>query len=351
MTEQSSEVRPLYWDQDVFMVLDQRLLPGKEKYIACTTAEKAINAIKTMAVRGAPAVGLTGAAAVVLGAKNIVASDIETFLKKFDRLCERVKRARPTGYNLEWAVERMRSVLIENADKDIPDIVGELRKTAEAMIEEDVSINRAMGQWGKVVIPPNGRVLTYCNAGALATGGYGTALGVIRAAWEEGKNIKVFACETRPFFQGSRLTVFELTKDKIPVTLITDNTAGFLMQQRKIDVVIVGADRITANGDVANKIGTYTLAVLAKAHNIPFYVAAPRSTIDSLRTRGDQIPIEQRPAKEVITIGNRYIAPQHTDVLYYAFDVTPSRYISGIITEVGIITKPYKRNIREALQK
>lgn len=346
-----NSVRPLFWDGDTFVILDQRLLPSKEVYIACTTPDKAINAIKNMAVRGAPAVGLAGAAAVALGAKNIVASDPETFLKKFDRLCERVKKARPTGYNLEWAVEVMRSVIVENLSENIPEMVQKLREKAEALIEEDIAINKAIGKWGKAVIPPDSTVLTYCNAGALATGGYGTALGVIRAAWEEGKNIQVIACETRPYLQGSRLTVYELMKDNIPVTLITDNAAGFLMQKKKIDVIIVGADRITANGDVANKIGTYTLGVLAKNHNIPFYVAAPRSTIDSMKTRGDQIPIEERPGKEITHIGNKSIAPDNTKTLYYAFDVTPAKYISGIITEVGIITRPYTKNIRMALQK
>ncbi len=349
--QRDGQVRPLFWENDTFMILDQRLLPAKEKYIACNTPEKAINAIKNMAVRGAPAVGLTGAAAVALGARKIVAADLGTFLKKFDKLCDRVKKARPTGYNLEWAVETMRSVIVESPSDDIGEIIKRLREKAEKLIEEDIEINRAIGKWGKAIIPPNSVVLTYCNAGALATGGYGTALGVIRAAWEDGKKLEVLACETRPYLQGSRLTVYELMKDNIPVTLITDNTAGFLMQRKKIDVIVVGADRITANGDVANKIGTYSLAVLAKNHNIPFYVAAPRSTIDSLKTKGDQIPIEERPGREVTFIGNKPIAPANTKVLYYAFDITPSKYISGIITEVGIITRPYTKNIRLALQK
>lgn len=351
MVSPGTALRPVFWDGDVFRVLDQRLLPHKEHYIDCDTCEKAIKAIKTMAVRGAPAVGLTGAAAVALGAREIEAQDRDSFVKKFDRLCDRVKRARPTGYNLEWAVEQMRYVVVENLSLGIEDIVKKLRKRSEELIVEDIEVNRAIGEWGKDVIPPDGGVLTYCNAGALATGGYGTALGVIRAAWEEGKKFHVFACETRPYLQGSRLTMFELLKEGIPATLITDNAAGFLMQKKRINVVVVGADRITANGDVANKIGTYTLAVLAKTHNIPFYVAAPRSTIDPMRARGDQIPIEERSGKEITHIGGKAIAPSGTHALYPAFDVTPSRFISGIITEVGIITRPYTRNIRLALQK
>ncbi|WP_093393539.1 S-methyl-5-thioribose-1-phosphate isomerase [Thermodesulforhabdus norvegica] len=344
-------IRPVLWDGDVFRVLDQRLLPHKEHYIDCDTSDKAIRAIKNMAVRGAPAVGLTGAAAVALGAREIDARDVDTFMKKFDRLCDRVKRARPTGYNLEWAVEQMRLVVVENLSIGIDAIVEKLREKSEALINEDIEVNRAIGAWGKDVIPAEGAVLTYCNAGGLATGGYGTALGVIRAAWEEGKKFHVFACETRPYLQGSRLTMFELLKEGIPATLITDNAAGFLMQKKKINVVVVGADRITANGDVANKIGTYSLAVLAKTHNIPFYVAAPRSTIDPMKSRGDQIPIEERPGREITHLGGKAIAPAGTEALYLAFDVTPSRYVSGIITEVGIITRPYTRNIRLALQK
>lgn len=347
----NSTIKPIFWNGDLFMVLDQRLLPHKEKYIACDTSDKAIKTIKSMAVRGAPAVGLTGAAAIALGVRDIKTQDIDTFLEKFDRLCEHVKCARPTGYNLEWAIEQMRSVLIENASLGTSVIVEKLRRKAEDLINEDIEINKAIGAWGRDVIPSSGAVLTYCNAGALATGGYGTALGVIRAAWDEEKRFHVFACETRPYLQGSRLTMFELLKEGIPSTLITDNAAGFLMQKRQVSVVIVGADRITANGDVANKIGTYTLAILAKTHNIPFYVAAPRSTIDPTKTRGDQITIEERSGKEITHIGTRAIAPKGSDALYLAFDVTPSRYITGIITEVGIIMRPYTRNIRTVLQK
>jgi methylthioribose-1-phosphate isomerase len=355
-------VRPIFWDGDVCVILDQRYLPHEEKYIRCTTPEEVIDAIKNMAIRGAPAVGLAGAAAVALGVR-VWATQCDcpssgqarrpdtTFFKSLNALCDTVKKARPTGYNLEWAVEVMRSVAVERVNEPIENIVKALREKAEALIEEDIAINKSIGHWGKTVIPQGARILTYCNAGALATGGYGTALGVIRAAWEEDKTIQVFACETRPYLQGARLTVYELMKDGIPTVLITDNTAGYLMQKKRIDVVVVGADRIAANGDVANKIGTYSLAVLAKHHGIPFFVAAPRSTIDPRTPRGDAIIIEERSPKEVTHIGKKLIAPKDARALYFAFDVTPHRYISGIITEVGVITRPFSKGIREALLK
>jgi len=364
-------VRPIFWDGDVCVILDQRYLPHEEKYIRCTTPEEVIDAIKNMAIRGAPAVGLAGAAAVALGVGAILrgcpstcgcpasgqargpspAAGKDTFFKSLNALCDTVKKARPTGYNLEWAVEVMRSVAVERVNEPIENIVKALSEKAEALIEEDIAINKSIGHWGKTVIPQGARILTYCNAGALATGGYGTALGVIRAAWEEDKTVQVFACETRPYLQGARLTVYELMKDGIPTVLITDNTAGYLMQKKRIDVVVVGADRIAANGDVANKIGTYSLAVLAKHHGIPFFVAAPRSTIDPRTPRGDAIIIEERSPKEVTHIGKKLIAPKDARALYFAFDVTPHRYISGIITEVGVITRPFSKGIREALLK
>ncbi|MEJ5301719.1 MAG: S-methyl-5-thioribose-1-phosphate isomerase [Thermodesulforhabdaceae bacterium] len=347
-----SEVRPIFWDGDVCVILDQRYLPHEEKYLRCTSPDEVIDAIKSMAIRGAPAVGLAGAAAVALGVRSFAdASGKEAFFKSLNVLCDRVKKARPTGYNLEWAVEVMRSVAVERVNEPVENIIKALREKAEALVEEDIAINKSIGQWGRSVIPPGARILTYCNAGALATGGYGTALGVIRSAWEEDKTIQVFACETRPYLQGARLTVYELMKESIPVVLITDNSAGYLMQKRKIDVIVVGADRIAANGDVANKIGTYTLAVLAKHHGIPFYVAAPRSTIDPRTPRGNAIVIEERPSREITNIGKKTIAPKDARALYLAFDVTPHRYISGIITEVGVITKPFSRGLREALLK
>ncbi len=347
-----SGVRPLYWEGETFLVLDQRALPHRERYIRCTRAEEAVRAIREMAVRGAPAVGLTGAAAVALGARALLSEPTkEQFFRKFSLLCEKVKRARPTGYNLEWAVEVMRTTAVENAHDSILGIAEKLREKAMVLIEEDVAMNRQIGMWGREVIPTGARILTYCNAGALATGGYGTALGVVRAAWERDRSIEVYACETRPYLQGMRLTVYELMKDGIPVTLIPDNTAGYLMQRRQVDVVVVGADRITANGDVANKIGTYTLALLAKHHAVPFYVAAPRSTVDPHMARGEHIPIEERPSRELTHLQNRELAPAGARALYLAFDVTPHRYITGIITEVGVITKPFTRGLREALQR
>lgn len=349
---EGSEVRPIFWDGDVCVILDQRHLPHEETYLRCSTPEEVIDAIKNMAIRGAPAVGLAGAAAVALGAKRLLdSSGKEAFFKSLNSLCDMVRKARPTGYNLEWAVETMRSVAVELSQESLEGIVRALRERAEQLIEEDIAMNKSIGRWGKTVIPPGARIMTYCNAGALATGGYGTALGVIRSAWEEDKTIQVFACETRPYLQGSRLTAFELMKDRIPVVLVTDNTAGYLMQKKRIDVIIVGADRIAANGDVANKIGTYSLAVLAKHHGIPFFVAAPRSTIDPRTPRGDSIVIEERPSKEIIYIGKKLIAPKDVRAFYPAFDVTPHRYISGIITEVGVIVRPFSKGIKEALLK
>lgn len=347
---ESLKIRPIFWEGDVCVILDQRYLPHEEKYIRCSTAEEVIDAIKTMAIRGAPAVGLAGAAAVALGARTLLTSPgKDTFFKGLNALCDAVRKARPTGYNLEWAVEVMRSTAVELVQDSVDGIVYALRKKAEALIEEDIAVNKSIGRWGKTVIPPGARILTYCNAGALATGGYGTALGVIRAAWEDDKTIQVFACETRPYLQGARLTVYELMKEGIPVVLVTDNTAGYLMQRRRIDVIVVGADRITANGDVANKIGTYTLAILAKHHGIPFFVAAPRSTIDPRTPKGDGIIIEERSSKEIIFIGKKPVAPKDARAFYPAFDVTPHRYISGIITEAGIVAKPFSKNLKEAL--
>lgn len=346
------EIRPIFWDGDICVILDQRYLPHEEKYIRCSTSEEVIDAIKTMAIRGAPAVGLAGAAAVALGARTLL--DVpgkDAFFKGLNQICEAVRKARPTGYNLEWAVEVMRSTAVECVQDSIEDIVKTLRRKAEELIEEDIAVNKSIGRWGKSIVPQGARILTYCNAGALATGGYGTALGVIRAAWEEDKTIQVFACETRPYLQGARLTVYELMKEGIPVVLITDNTAGYLMQKRRIDVVIVGADRIAANGDVANKIGTYTLAVLAKHHGVPFFVAAPRSTIDLRTSKGDNIVIEERSSKEITYIGKKPLAPKDARAFYPAFDVTPHRYISGIITEMGIVVKPFSKNLKEILLK
>ncbi len=341
---------PIYWDGDAIAILDQRLLPRREVVIRCTTPKQVVSAIRDMAIRGAPAVGVAGAMALALGAKEIQAADTRTFTRKFVRLCQQVKTARPTGHNLSWAVEKVYSVVVENPRADVPELHALIRQKADQILEEDVAVNLAIGLHGKAVIPRGARILTYCNAGALATADYGTAVGVIRSAFEADPTIQVYSCETRPFLQGARLTVYELMKANIPTTLITDNSVGSLMSRGMIDVAVVGADRIAANGDTANKIGTYMVAVLARVHEIPFYIAAPRSTIDPTLPNGDGIPIEQRDAKEVTHFNGSLVAPKGAKALNPAFDVTPNKYISGIITEVGILTKPFGKAIRKALQ-
>ncbi len=341
---------PIYRDGDVVAILDQRLLPHKEVFLRCTTPQQVINAIKKMAIRGAPAVGVAGAMALALGSRTIQAADPQTFRTKFVRLCQQVRSARPTGNNLSWAVERVYSVVVENPTADVPSLQKLIRTAADQILREDVETNLAMGSWGKQVIPKGATVLTYCNAGALATADYGTAIGVIRAAHASDPSIQVISCETRPFLQGSRLTVYELMRAGIQVTLITDNAVGSMMQQKKIDVVVVGADRIAGNGDTANKIGTYMVAVLASTHSIPFYVAAPRSTIDPTIADGSLIPIEQRDPGEVTQLFGRPVAPKGARALNPAFDVTPSKFITGIITEVGILGKPFGKAIRKAME-
>ncbi len=342
---------PIYWDGDAVAILDQRVLPHQEKILLCTKPQQVVTAIKNMSIRGAPAVGVAGAMALALGAYHIQAADTRTFKRKFVRLCEQVKNARPTGNNLSWAVEKVYSVIQGNPDAEVPELQELIRRKADEILAQDVQDNLAIGKWGKEIIPRGAKILTYCNAGALATADYGTAVGVIRAAYAEDPTIEVYACETRPFLQGARLTAYELQCARIPVTLITDNSVGSLMQANGVDVVVVGADRIAANGDTANKIGTYTVAVLAHTHNVPFYVAAPRSTIDPTIPDGSAIPIEQRDPREVTHFFGRPIAPKEVKALNPAFDVTPNKYIHGIITEVGILRKPFKQSIRKALQE
>jgi methylthioribose-1-phosphate isomerase len=341
---------PIFSDGDTVKILDQRILPLQEKYLHCTTAEQIISAIKTMAIRGAPAVGVAGALALALAAKCIQTSDPKEFRLKFSKICSKVRDARPTGANLGWAVERLYSIIVENPKADISELRELIIKEANVILEEDINSNLQIGKWGREVVPKGARILTYCNAGALATADYGTAIGVIRAAFEADPSISVFSCETRPFLQGARLTVFELMKAGIPVTLVTDNSVGSLMSQGKIDMAVVGADRIAANGDTANKIGTYMVAVLARTHDIPFYVAAPRSTIDPGLPDGNGIPIEQRDPAEVTRLFGKKIAPDGVKAINPAFDVTPNKYISGIITEVGVLRKPFVKTIRKALQ-
>ena len=332
-------VPTVQWHEGVVRLLDQSRLPETVAFLDCRDVDSVAAAIRELKVRGAPAIGVTAAMGVALGAQTILATEYELFAKELLMICERLAGTRPTAVNLFWAIERMKQKLSALRAEPVAVIKSALLKESQVILEEDIALCKAMGRHGAELIQQGQTILTHCNAGALATAGYGTALGVIRAAWEQGKQIQVIADETRPVLQGARLTAWELMQDKIPVTLITDNMAGSLMRQGKIHLCIVGADRIAANGDVANKIGTYSVAVLAKAHGIPFYVAAPYSTIDLRTKSGADIPIEQRNAQEVTTIhGSRSVAPVGVNVYNPAFDVTPAELVSGIITERGVFT-------------
>jgi methylthioribose-1-phosphate isomerase len=330
---------------DCIRLLDQRKLPTIEEYIDCRTYQEVAAAIQSMVVRGAPAIGVTAAAGIALGIQQVQLADAATLTDAFERICTAMAQTRPTAVNLFWAIDCMRACAAKHRDASLPHVQQALWEEAHRLLHEDIEINRRIGINGLSLVPPDSTVLTHCNAGALATAGYGTALGVIRAAHSAGRRVHVLADETRPFLQGARLTTWELQRDNIPVTLITDNMAGYFMQAGKVDLVIVGADRIAANGDVANKIGTYGLAVLAQAHYIPFYVAAPLSTIDRTITTGAQIPIEQRPSDEVRVIGTQRIAATNIEVANPAFDVTPAAYIHGIITERGIVRPSYTETL------
>ena len=336
-------------DKKVYMI-DQRKLPGKVEWYICRSYQDVIKGIREMVIRGAPAIGVAAGMGLVLGSNAIRSSSYDIFAKQFKKIADEMLRARPTAVNLRWAIERMLMSLNENSSKPVSKIREILRKESIKILEEDIEINRQMGKYGQKLVPKKATILTHCNAGSLATGGYGTALGVIRAAHEAGKKVEVFADETRPWLQGLRLTSFELMKDKIPVKVIADNAAGSFMRRGKIDLVVTGADRIAANGDVANKIGTYQVAVLAKENKIPFYVAAPLSTIDRSISNGDSIPIEERDPNEVSRIGNRQIGPKGVKALNPAFDVTPSKYVTAIITEKGIIRAPYRSGINKAFK-
>ncbi len=325
------------WKNGAVRLLDQSKLPGTVEFLDCQDYQAVADAIRTLKVRGAPAIGVTAAMGVALGAHTINATDYVVFSQVVLKICDELAATRPTAVNLFWAIERMKQKLESLRTEPISAIKQALTSESQSILEEDIALCKTMGRHGAELIRDGETVLTHCNAGSLATAGYGTALGVIRAAWEQGKKINVIADETRPVLQGSRLTTWELMQDQIPVTLITDNMAGSLMRQGKIQLCVVGADRIAANGDVANKIGTYSVAVLAKAHNIPFYVAAPYSTIDLNTKSGDEIPIEQRSPSEVTTIhGNHPVAPRDVAVYNPAFDVTPAELITGIITERGV---------------
>ncbi len=331
------------WQDEAVVMVDQRKLPGQEVYVQCRTAKDVARAITTMVIRGAPAIGVAAAMGIALGAARSKATGTRQFTVEFNQLCDLMAGTRPTAVNLFWAIDRMRRSFQDGAlaGASVADLQTRLRREADAIHDEDVAMCRAMGAFGAELVPAHARILTHCNAGALATAGYGTALGVIRAAHEQGKVARVYADETRPVLQGARLTAWELVKEGIPTTVITESMAGPLMRRQGVDFIVVGADRIAANGDVANKIGTYTVAMMAQAHGVPFYVAAPLSTIDLKTPDGSQIPIEERDAKEVTHAGGSRVAPEGAEVWNPAFDVTPNELIAGIITNAGVARAPY----------
>jgi methylthioribose-1-phosphate isomerase len=338
-------IQTLEWTDKGVRFLDQTKLPTEETYVNCTTYQEVADVIRNMVVRGAPAIGVAAGMGVALGIKNSKAESVGDLKRDLDQICEVIGKTRPTAVNLFWAIRRMQEKFETLRVRPVPQIKQAIVEEAQRMHAEDIAINQAMGKHGAALMPASGSVLTHCNAGALATAGYGTALGVIRAAVEQGKKIHVYADETRPFLQGSRLTAWELVKDGIPTTVISDNMSGAMMRQGKIGAVIVGADRIAANGDVANKIGTYTVAVLAKEHGIPFYVAAPISTIDLETPDGSKIPIEQRNPAEVTTIAGKQMTPEGVQIENPAFDVTPVKYVTAIVTERGIAKAPYEESL------
>ena len=338
---------------DAVVMIDQRKLPAEEVYVRCKTAAEVARAVKTMVIRGAPAIGVAAAMGIALGMRKSKATGTQKFAADFHKTCELMAGTRPTAVNLFWAIERMKRTFASaaQAGESVDQIKDRLDAEANAIHDEDVAGCRALGAFGADVVPADARILTHCNAGALATAGYGTALGVIRGAVEKGKHVVVFADETRPFLQGARLTAWELVRDGIQTTVITDNMSGALMRQGRVDLVVVGADRIAANGDTANKIGTYSVAVLAREHQIPFYVAAPLSTIDLDTPDGDHIPIEERAAKEVTHVAGAQLAPEGALVWNPAFDVTPHHLIAGIITERGIFRPPYVESLKRAFEQ
>ena len=344
--------KTIEWTGAGVRMIDQTRLPAEETYRLCRDYQEVADAIRSMVIRGAPAIGVAAAMGIALGVEQSPARTVEALKSDFETIAEAISQTRPTAVNLFWAVRRMRGVFeeaLKNGGSEAETIAKakpRLVEEAQRVLSEDIAVNEAMGRHGATLLEDSTTVLTHCNAGALATGGYGTALGVIRAAVAAGKKIDVFADETRPFLQGARLTAWELAKDGIPVTLITDSMAGHFMHQGELSAVIVGADRIAANGDVANKIGTYSVAVLAHENEVPFYVAAPLSTIDLSLACGEQIPIEQRSAAEVTHCGGVLIAPANIPAQHPAFDVTPNRYVTAIITERGIAREPYTESLR-----
>jgi methylthioribose-1-phosphate isomerase len=334
-------IQPLAWAGDRLLLLDQRRLPAEEVTGACHRWEEVADAIRTLAVRGAPAIGVAAAFGVVLAARQSAAASFEDLLADLETASKGLAATRPTAVNLFWALDRMRRAALEARGLPLASVRTRLLETAQALLAEDIAANRALGDHGAALVPAGARILTHCNAGALATAGYGTALGVVRSAHAQGKVSLVWVDETRPVMQGSRLTAWECVRDGIPHRLVADVVAGSLMARGEVDLVVTGADRIAANGDTANKIGTYALAVLARHHGVPFYVAAPFSTIDPALASGAEIPIEERDAAEVRRLGERLTAPETSPVFNPAFDVTPAALITAIVTERGVFTPPY----------
>jgi methylthioribose-1-phosphate isomerase len=344
---------PVKWNENSVLMLDQRLLPTEEKWLDLKTYQDVAAGIKDMVVRGAPAIGVSAAYGVALGAKGFVGTSLADFRDEFDFICDEIAKTRPTAVNLFWAIDRMKRCLDDAVAEghDIAELKRVLVEESKAIHEEDIEAQRLIADFGGALIEDNSNILTHCNAGALATGGvWGTALGVIRGAKNQGKKIAVFADETRPYLQGARLTAWELVQDNIPVTLITDNMSGHIMKRGEIQAVVVGSDRIAANGDVANKIGTYMVAVLAKRHGIPFYVAAPLSTVDMHCPTGDEIPIEERDRREVTHVKDIQLAPEGCEVSNYAFDVTPHDLVTAIITEKGVARAPYTESLKKQFE-
>ncbi|MGV3517375.1 S-methyl-5-thioribose-1-phosphate isomerase [Luteitalea sp.] len=341
------------WQDDAVVMVDQRKLPTKEVYLTCKTPSEVAKAIKTMVIRGAPAIGVSAAYGLALSVRRSTAAGTKQLTTEFLKDCDLLAGTRPTAVNLFWAIDRMKAVFSRQVlgGASVDDLRQVMLDEAQAIHDEDVASCRAIGQHGGALVPEKAGILTHCNAGALATAGYGTALGVIRGAIEQGRSVTVFADETRPVLQGARLTAWELVRDGIDTTVISDNMAAVLMRQGRINFIVVGADRIAANGDAANKIGTYTVAVLAKEHGVPFYVAAPLSTIDMRTLDGDAIPIEERNRREVTHVGSTQIAPDAAKVYNPAFDVTPSRLIAGIITERGVARAPYTESLKALFEE
>ncbi len=349
MSNFKSKIKTIEWVENYSKMVDQTLLPEEFKYVNITTGDSMYKAIKTMIVRGAPAIGVAGAHGVVLYAQELAKENIsrDEFINKLLKKADYMASSRPTAVNLMWAVKKQKEI-VKKSQSDIKGIVEELKANAIKLENEDIEINKKIGDFGAEVVPKGATILTHCNAGALATVGYGTALGVVRSAFANDPTVKVFADETRPRQQGARITTLELTMDGIPTTLITDGMCSYFMKKGMIDMVVVGADRIAANGDTANKIGTYTVAIAAKYHNIPFYIAAPLSTIDTSIKTGDEIIIEERSREEVTHINGKIICAPDVNVINPGFDVTPNELITGIITEKGILKPDYKKSILEA---